>query len=56
MYHYFEIRKTDPLYTTAGCKIEDGCCNEANGCYEKIFSRKVKPPKSKQRPKWAREG
>ncbi len=56
VYHYFEIRKTDPLYTTAGCKIEDGCCNEANGCYEKIFSRKVKPPKSKQRPKWASEG
>lgn len=56
VFHYFEVHQSDPLFSAAGCKVEDGCCNEANGCYELIYSRKIKVPKSKLRPKWADEG
>ena len=43
---YKEVTTDDPRATAAGCKVADGCCNEANGCYQVVFG--VKP---KTRPK-----
>jgi hypothetical protein len=42
---YKEVKKGDPLGTAGGCLVSNGCCNEANGCYDPIFGRKPKPRK-----------
>jgi WD40-like Beta Propeller Repeat len=39
---YREVKSDDPLATDAGCKVQNGCCNEANGCYQPILGRKPK--------------
>lgn len=45
LFVYRDIKKSDPLIQAANCRIEDGCCNEANGCYPRIHGGKVRPPK-----------
>ncbi len=37
---YREVYASDPLATSAGCMVANGCCNEANGCYHPIYGRK----------------
>ena len=36
---YKEVFSDHPL-AGAGCQVAQGCCNEANGCYQPIFGRK----------------
>jgi len=38
---YKEVTPEDPRAGTAGCKVAEGCCNQANGCYHPVFG--VKP-------------
>ena len=45
LFMYRDIKKSDPLISASACRIEDGCCNEANGCYPRIHGRKIRPPK-----------
>jgi len=40
---YRLVESDDPLSREVGCRIEDGCCNEANGCYQPIQGEKRKP-------------
>lgn len=42
---YAEVERSDPLSTAAGCLQANGCCNEANGCYQPIYGAKPKPRK-----------
>ena len=42
---YHQVKKSDALSTSSGCKISEGCCNEANGCYVNTFGKKPKPRK-----------
>jgi hypothetical protein len=42
---YTQVKGDDPLSTANGCKVSEGCCNEANGCFEVIRGRKPKPRK-----------
>lgn len=43
VFYYLQVKKDDPLATAEGCRIEDRCCNVANGCYRKIEARAYKP-------------
>jgi len=52
---YLDVEVDDPLYTTEGCKVSEGCCNEANGCYVRTSGKKIRPQKSKIRPSYASE-
>jgi hypothetical protein len=36
---YREVKGDDPL-AGAGCLLANGCCNEANGCYQPIYGEK----------------
>lgn len=45
LFVYRDIKKSNPLLSATNCTIEDGCCNEANGCYARIHGRKIRPPK-----------
>lgn len=42
---YSLVESGDPLAGSA-CRVEDGCCNEANGCYFRIEGEKPKPRRS----------
>jgi len=42
VFFYREVTADDPLATSTGCKVAEGCCNEANGCYHVIFGKKPK--------------
>jgi hypothetical protein len=55
VFHYFQIRKTDPLFSAENCKVAEGCCNVANGCYAQIDGKKERPRRSRLRPPWASE-
>lgn len=37
---YREVFGSDPLSTAGGCLQINGCCNEANGCYQPIYGKK----------------
>ncbi len=39
-----KVKGTDPLLTAEACLIEDGCCNEANGCLTHLFGRMTRAP------------
>jgi hypothetical protein len=43
VFYYLQVKKSDPLSTAEGCKIEDRCCNVANGCYKKFEARTYRP-------------
>ena len=45
LFHYVLVDRNDPLSTAAGCDVEDGCCNEANGCFHVLFGAKQGPPR-----------
>ncbi len=32
IYHYFQVKRNDPLLLPGACKVEEGCCSEDNGC------------------------
>lgn len=36
---YLQMPKGDPLATTEVCKVSEGCCNVANGCYTMLAGR-----------------
>ena len=42
---YQLVKSRDVLATEAGCEVDAGCCNEANGCYQQIYGGKPKPRK-----------
>lgn len=44
LFLYTRLRRGEPL-TGDDCRIEDGCCNEANGCYVRTAGAKLKPRK-----------
>jgi hypothetical protein len=33
VFHYEQVKLGDPLLDPAVCRIEEGCCNEKNGCF-----------------------
>ncbi len=37
---YREVFPNDPLASAAGCDVDQGCCNEANGCYRPLVGEK----------------
>jgi hypothetical protein len=47
---YLNVKPRDPLMSADVCKVTDGCCNEANGCYTAIQGSKLRPPKMGIRP------
>ncbi|RMD83046.1 MAG: hypothetical protein D6815_07650 [Candidatus Dadabacteria bacterium] len=40
---YKQVREDDPLLQPGNCLVSEGCCNEANGCYQPIVGRAVRP-------------
>jgi hypothetical protein len=47
---YVQVKSGDPLACVKAtkpceCHIEDGCCNEANGCYQRIEGATMRPRK-----------
>lgn len=41
LFLYQRLRRGEPL-TGTDCRIEDGCCNEINGCHRQIIGEKLK--------------
>jgi hypothetical protein len=39
---YIDVKKKDPLNTTTGCLVTEGCCNQANGCYLGVVGAKFR--------------
>jgi len=50
---YVNVKPNDPLASPTACKVADGCCNEANGCYHSLMGTKVRPDKIGIRPDWS---
>jgi hypothetical protein len=46
LFLYFEVTGSDPWLSADKCKVAEGCCNVANGCYTPILGRQVRPPSS----------
>lgn len=42
---YMQVTPDNPLATAAACQVGDGCCNEANGCYNVLEGRKYRVSK-----------
>jgi hypothetical protein len=42
---YMQVPSGDALATSAACRVEEGCCNEANGCYTVLEGRKLRVSK-----------
>lgn len=42
---YMQVTPDNPLATAAACQVADGCCNEANGCYNVLEGRKYRVSK-----------
>jgi hypothetical protein len=42
---YLQVPKGDVLSTASACKVSEGCCNVANGCYTMLAGRKHKVAK-----------
>jgi hypothetical protein len=49
LFMYFEVTSRDPWLSATTCKVAEGCCNAANGCYTQILGRQVRPPKLPRR-------
>jgi hypothetical protein len=47
---YVNVKPQDPLMLASVCKVDEGCCNEATGCYREIRGSKIRPPKTGVRP------
>ena len=56
LFHYFEVDRSDAIYSPLNCRVEDGCCNVENGCYTPLYGRKVKVRRARIRPPWGKEG
>lgn len=49
LFLYLEVNSRDPLLSASNCSTSEDCCNEANGCYETILGRQVRPPSTPRR-------
>jgi hypothetical protein len=36
VFYYLQVKGIDPLVGTDACKVSEGCCNVANGCYRSL--------------------
>lgn len=50
VFYFVLVDPDDAISTASGCEVDDGCCNEANGCFTNLFGKKVSPPRSAIRP------
>ncbi len=46
---YTELKRHDPRDSASVCMPEQGCCNPANGCYQPILGKAVRPPRKSKR-------
>jgi hypothetical protein len=42
LFLYIDVKKKDPLNTTTGCLVSEGCCNQGNGCYLGVVGAKLR--------------
>lgn len=39
---FFNVKRDDPILSPEVCRVEDGCCNEANGCYTPYLGKALR--------------
>ncbi len=41
---YRKLKSRDPLLQAGTCRVEEGCCNVANGCFQELLGVQIKAP------------